>query len=87
MIRHHTLGNTSFRRAKQLKLLLDNGQITLAGNFKLKIYGILKCSSGKRMKVENRVFFESEDEAILLGYRPCGHCLREEYKRWKTLAV
>jgi methylphosphotriester-DNA--protein-cysteine methyltransferase len=36
------------------------------------------------MKVVNRVFFQNEQEALTNGYRPCGHCLREEYKAWKV---
>ncbi|MFM7855228.1 MAG: Ada metal-binding domain-containing protein [Flammeovirgaceae bacterium] len=62
--------------------MLRNKLIALAGNRKLKIYGLLTCPSGKRMKKENRVFFESEKEAVSLGYRPCGHCLRVKYKRY-----
>ncbi|HRJ31538.1 MAG TPA: Ada metal-binding domain-containing protein [Cyclobacteriaceae bacterium] len=46
-----------------------------AGNLRLKIYGTLKCFSGKRMKRTNRVFFESEEEALTLGFRPCKNCL------------
>jgi methylphosphotriester-DNA--protein-cysteine methyltransferase len=55
----------------------------MAGNQRLKIYGTLACSSGKRMKKENRIFFKSEEEAIQAGYRPCGHCLNEKYLVWK----
>ncbi|MDF2433485.1 MAG: hypothetical protein JWP44_3116 [Mucilaginibacter sp.] len=76
MIGHTELGDTPFKRSRQLKVLLDNNEIVFAGNAKLKIYGRLDCSSGKRMKPENRVFFKSEEEARQLGYRPCGHCLR-----------
>jgi methylphosphotriester-DNA--protein-cysteine methyltransferase len=54
-----------------------------AGNAKLKIYGTLHCASGKRMKKENRVFFATEQEAILLCYRPCGNCMKFAYKKWK----
>jgi methylphosphotriester-DNA--protein-cysteine methyltransferase len=68
-----------------LKKLLDSGAIKLAGNRKLKIYGTLNCSSGKRIKTENRLFFESETEAINAGYRPCGHCMKEAYQKWKAL--
>ena len=57
--------------------------IRFAGNKVLKIYGRLNCRSGKRMKKKNRVFFQSEDEALALGFRPCGHCMKEEYKKWK----
>jgi len=67
----------------QLKSLINNSTIKLGGNKMLKIYGTLTCKSGKRMKEENRVFFKSEKEAINKGYRPCGHCMREEYQNWK----
>jgi len=43
----------------------------------------LHCKAGKRMKRENRVFFGSEKEAILAGFRPCGQCMREKYRIWK----
>ena len=68
---------------RKLKSLIDNGTIRFGGNKPLKIYGTLTCKSGKRMKRENRVFFKSEKEAINKGYRPCGHCMREEYQNWK----
>ena len=83
MINHLSLGTQAFEISRKLKLLIDNHVILLGGNKKLKIYGTLSCSSGKRMKKENRVFFGSEQEAIKNGYRPCGHCLREEFKQWK----
>jgi methylphosphotriester-DNA--protein-cysteine methyltransferase len=67
----------------KLRLLIDSGEIKFGGNKKLKIYGTLSCKSGKRMKVENRVFFSSEMEAINHGYRPCGHCMKSEYQKWK----
>jgi Adenosine deaminase len=60
-------------------------EIVLAGNKKLKIYGTLACSSGKRMKKENRVFFSGEEEAIKSGYRPCGNCMKTQYNKWKDL--
>ncbi len=87
MIRHTELGDHPFKRSRQLKMLLDNNEITLAGNLKLKIFGTLNCTSGKRMKVQNRVFFTSADEATALGYRPCGHCIRDAYKQWKANSV
>ena len=61
--------------------------ILFGGNKKLKIYGTLRCSSGKRMKKENRIFFSSESEAIENGYRPCGHCMKDNYKKWKNETV
>lgn len=59
-------------------------EINFGGNKKLKIYGLLTCKSGKNMKRENRVFFTSEKEALEHKYRPCGHCMKVEYKLWKN---
>jgi hypothetical protein len=67
-----------------LRKMIKTNQIQLGGNSRLKIYGMLSCSSGKQMKKENRVFFKSETEATELGFRPCGHCLREKYKEWMS---
>jgi methylphosphotriester-DNA--protein-cysteine methyltransferase len=72
---------------KALRARIGSGQIRLAGNQKLKIYGLLSCKSGKRMKRENRVFFQSETEAKRQGYRPCGHCLPSKYREWKLKAA
>lgn len=55
--------------------MIRSRQIVLAGNKKLKIYGRLNCSSGKRMNIENRVFFMNEAEALERGYRACKRCL------------
>ena len=80
MIRHCDLND------KGLKHKIKNSYFLFGGNEKLKIYGILNCKSGKRMKRENRVFFETEVEAIRNGYRPCGHCMRGAYKKWISLS-
>ncbi len=78
MVNHNEISNLDvIKQIKQTK-------ICFGGNRKLKIYGTLQCKSGKRMKRENRVFFISEKEAIAKGYRPCGHCMNIEYKKWKT---
>ena len=85
MITHAELGDTTFKRMRNLQALILKGEVQLAGNTKLKIYGTLSCSSGKRMKTDNRVFFASEVEAKSIGYRPCGHCMRERYLEWKRI--
>lgn len=85
MIQHKDLGNSSFTRARTLWNKVQYEEVTLGGNKKLKIYGRLDCRAGKRMKVENRVFFENETEAIHLGYRPCAICMRKEYLLWKQI--
>ncbi len=84
MITHTELGDTTFKRMRNLQALILKGEVQLAGNSKLKIYGTLSCSSGKRMKTDNRVFFTSEAEAKQMDYRPCGHCMREKYLGWKS---
>ena len=78
MIRHSDVSSDWIR--SQIK----KRKICFAGNVKLKICGRLNCASGKRMKKENRVFFETLEEAFQLGFRPCGHCMKAEYKKWKN---
>ena len=61
---------------------------TFGGHRKLKIYGRLDCPSALRyiakgQYVQYRVFFKDEETAIAAGYRPCGVCMKAEYKRWK----
>lgn len=68
---------------ENLRSKIHNRDIRFGGNMKLKIYGLLGCSSGKRMKLENRIFFKDEKEALQNNYRPCGHCMKEAYKKWK----
>jgi len=68
----------------ELRMHIRNRTVRLAGNRKLKIYGGLRCAAGKRMKRENRVFFTSAHQARDAGYRPCGHCMKAEYIKWKN---
>ncbi|MFA6860361.1 MAG: metal-binding protein [Clostridia bacterium] len=59
------------------------------GGYKpLKIYGKLDCPSALRWiekgyYVGNRVFFASEYDAVMAGYRPCAVCQKEKYLLWK----
>lgn len=78
MIAHNDLLPT------ELRALIKAKVINFGGNKKLRIYGRLDCSSGKRMLITNRVFFTSVYEAQHLGYRPCGHCMKKEYIIWKN---
>jgi methylphosphotriester-DNA--protein-cysteine methyltransferase len=68
----------------QLRDMLQSGQLTLAGNRKLRIYGQISCASGKRMKKENRVFFHDARQAEQEGFRPCGRCMPAGYRRWQS---
>ena len=78
MIRHDTISD------KALHALLRQRKISLGGNERLKIYGTLKCRSGKQMHRKNRVFFSDEAAALSLGYRPCGHCMKQAYMSWRN---
>jgi methylphosphotriester-DNA--protein-cysteine methyltransferase len=65
----------------EVRALIRRGQIKFGGYKKRKIYGTLRCKSGKRMLRANRVFFASEKEARAHGYMPCGNCMRAAYRR------
>ena len=78
MIKHMQINSGDLRSEIKKK------NICIGGNIKLKIYGTLECKSGKRMNKEKRVFFISENEAINNGFRPCGNCMKVEYKKWKN---
>ena len=60
----------------------------IGGHKGLKIYGRLDCPSALRalkkgQYAAKRVFFPDEETAINAGYRPCGICMKEEYRIWK----
>lgn len=78
MIKHPDISD------KELRRKIRHQEVCFGGNNRLKIYGTLQCKSGKRMKPENRIFFASENEAIINGFRPCGHCMKGAYEKWKT---
>lgn len=78
MIKHVDIDDT------ELYQKIKRKEIVYGGNLNLKIYGTLQCKSGKRMKTKNRIFFNTIEQAKELGFRPCGHCLRDDYKIWKN---
>jgi methylphosphotriester-DNA--protein-cysteine methyltransferase len=78
MIHHSEISDS------ELKSKIRRQEICFGGYKKGKIYGLLNCSSGKKMKKENRIFFKDETEALANDYRPCGHCMKEKYKIWKN---
>ncbi|HYG39611.1 MAG TPA: Ada metal-binding domain-containing protein [Cytophagales bacterium] len=84
MIKHEALGINHFKRSRKLKHLLNQKEILFGGNINLRIYGLMSCTSGKRMKVQNRVFFKSQEEARDAGFRPCANCMKDAYLAWKT---
>lgn len=63
----------------------------LGGNSKDKLYGLLDCSAANSALAKgyasHRVFFADEAAAIAAGYRPCGRCMREQYKKWAAGGV
>ncbi|MDX3853741.1 Ada metal-binding domain-containing protein [Streptomyces sp. AK02-01A] len=59
------------------------------GHRRGRIYGRLDCPAALRAierggYVVHRVFFADEATALAAGYRPCGVCLRERYRSWKS---
>ncbi|MEH6305992.1 metal-binding protein [Olivibacter sp. CPCC 100613] len=84
MYQHTELGGSPEEIKAKLHWLIRKGRVSLAGYRPKKIYGLLSCISGKRMKIVHRVFFYDEQEAIHHGYRPCGHCLKNQYQKWKS---
>ena len=74
---------------KDGKAYLSSTPGSFGGHKKLKIYGRLDCPSALRHianghYVNHRVFFVDEQTAIAAGYRPCGVCMRQAYKKWKS---
>jgi hypothetical protein len=63
---------------------------SLGGNARMKIYGWLDCPSANRAVArgntyqKRRVFFADEATAIAAGYRPCGTCMRQQYRIWRA---
>jgi hypothetical protein len=63
---------------------------TLGGNGRDRIYGRLDCgtalASMRRFPgvyAGHRVFFADEAAAIACAFRPCGNCMRAEYRAWR----
>ncbi len=61
---------------------------SLGGHRRSRVYGRLDCPVAlsliaRGFDMRHRVFFADEATAIAAGYRPCGACLRDEYRRWK----
>jgi methylphosphotriester-DNA--protein-cysteine methyltransferase len=73
------------------KVYLSQTPGTLGGNGKLKIYGRLDCPSAlstiRRFPgsyEKSRVFFADEATALAAGFRPCGNCMRQQYREYQA---
>lgn len=60
----------------------------LGGHARQKVYGRLDCPVAlsflrRGYPPRFRVFFADEATAVAAGYRPCGACMRAEYRAWK----
>jgi hypothetical protein len=69
--------------------LLSTAPGTLGGHRRTRVYGRLDCPVAlsliaRGFDMRHRVFFADEATAVAAGYRPCGACLRGEYRRWKA---
>lgn len=61
----------------------------LGGHSRQKVYGRLDCGVAlsflrRGYPPKFRVFFADEATAVAAGYRPCGACMRAEYRAWKA---
>jgi methylphosphotriester-DNA--protein-cysteine methyltransferase len=61
----------------------------LGGHSRTRVYGRLDCPVAlsllrRGFVPRHRVFFADEQTAIAAGYRPCGACMRAEYRAWKS---
>ena len=52
----------------------NENEIQYIGNRNSHVFHYLDCASVQDMKEKNKVVFYSRDEAIDLGYKPCGRC-------------
>ncbi len=50
------------------------GSLQIIGNKSSKIYHYPWCSGAKNMKEENKIFFNSTEEAKKAGFKPAGNC-------------
>jgi methylphosphotriester-DNA--protein-cysteine methyltransferase len=61
----------------------------LGGHARTRVYGRLDCPVAlsllrRGFTPRHRVFFADEATAVAAGFRPCGACMRAEYRAWKA---
>ncbi len=52
----------------------ENNLYSYCGNKNSKIYHKLSCSSAKKTKEENKIYFKTLEECQNAGYKPCKIC-------------
>jgi methylphosphotriester-DNA--protein-cysteine methyltransferase len=83
--------------AKRFRLVGRDGREVLSadpgllgGHRRTRVYGRLDCPVALSLIARgfdvrrHRVFFADETTAVAAGYRPCGACMREQYRAWKA---
>lgn len=60
MIHHKKINDT------ELRILIRQGRILMGGNIQQKIYGILQCRSGKKMK-KRTGYFLMQNKKLFFG--------------------
>ena len=60
MIQHKKINDT------ELRILIRQGKILMGGNIQQKIYGILQCRSGKKMK-KRTGYFLVQNKKLFFG--------------------
>ena len=64
------LSESSFTRS----LFDDSSVVMYIGNKKSHVFHLESCGSVKKMNENNKVEFDSRDEAVAEGYKPCSNC-------------
>ena len=69
-----------------LRWMIMAGEMPYGGNYRLGIHVWLDCASSKRMKGSTHLFFAGEHAARAAGFRPCGYCMPDAYRKWHRAA-
>ncbi len=55
-------------------MLLTSTAFAYVGNISSRKFHYEACRAAKKIKTGNRTTFETRDEAVGAGYKPCGIC-------------
>lgn len=76
---HITRSAADAHSTPQASSALQNGSESLSGSYTASIrsekFHLPSCSSAGRISDENRLWFDSRDDAVSAGYSPCSICL------------
>ncbi|MFM2339984.1 MAG: hypothetical protein RLZZ360_620 [Candidatus Parcubacteria bacterium] len=68
------MATTSSSTVEVLEVVLTEANAKYVGSKSGTKYHLMTCSSGQRIKPENRVFFATKEAAEAAGYAPASNC-------------